>query len=247
MSRWPACLAALAPWPRPRRAAQPQFWRIEGARDFLEGDTEGLSIDSEGRVRLAPAARAAARHRGALRLGAGPRRQGRALRGHRQRRQGLQHRGREGALFYDAPELEVHALAVGPDGTRLRRHVSPEGKVYAVDADGQGGGVLRPRRQVHLGPRLRPQREPPGGHRSRGPRRPRGPPGQGASRCSTSAETHITALFSDARSGFVYAGSSPGGILYRIDPTGKVFVLHDSPFREVKSLPVGGTAASTPP
>jgi hypothetical protein len=52
----------------------------------------------------------------------------------------------------------------------------------------------------------------------------------------TSAETHITALFSDPRSGFIYAGSSPGGILYRIDPTGKVFVLHDSPFREVKSL-----------
>ncbi len=38
-------------------AAQPQFWRIEGPRDFLEGDTEGVSVDSEGRVRLAPAAR----------------------------------------------------------------------------------------------------------------------------------------------------------------------------------------------
>jgi hypothetical protein len=38
----------------------------------------------------------------------------------------------------------------------------------------------------------------------------------------------------------VYAGSSPGGILYRIDPTGKVFVLHDSPFREVKALLLGG-------
>ena len=38
-------------------AAQPQFWKIEGAREFLEGDTEGLSVDSEGRVRLAPAAK----------------------------------------------------------------------------------------------------------------------------------------------------------------------------------------------
>ena len=42
----------------PARAAQPQFWRIEGARDFLDGTTEGLSVDSEGRVRLAPVTRA---------------------------------------------------------------------------------------------------------------------------------------------------------------------------------------------
>src|SRR5437762_14130283 len=46
------CLAAPA-----ARAAQPQFWPIEGARDFLEGETEGLSVDSDGRVRLAPARR----------------------------------------------------------------------------------------------------------------------------------------------------------------------------------------------
>ena len=53
-----------------------------------------------------------------------------------------------------------------------------------------------------------------------------------------SSETHITALAVDP-AGNVYAGSSPGGILYRIDPAGKVFVLHDSPYREVKSLDVG--------
>jgi len=45
------CLSAAA------FAAQPQFWQLEGARDFLEGDTDGLSVDSDGRVRLAPAIR----------------------------------------------------------------------------------------------------------------------------------------------------------------------------------------------
>ena len=39
--------------------------------------------------------------------------------------------------------------------------------------------------------------------------------------------------------GSVYAGSAPGGILYRIDPQGRVFVLHDSPYREVKALEPG--------
>src|SRR3954463_14059641 len=47
------CLAA----PVAARAAQPQFWQLEGARAFLDGETEGLSVDSEGRVRLAPATR----------------------------------------------------------------------------------------------------------------------------------------------------------------------------------------------
>ena len=48
-----ACLAV----PAALQAAQPQFWQLEGARDFLDGETEGLSVDSEGRVRLAPATR----------------------------------------------------------------------------------------------------------------------------------------------------------------------------------------------
>ena len=39
--------------------------------------------------------------------------------------------------------------------------------------------------------------------------------------------------------GNIYAGSSPGGILYRIDRAGKVFVLHDSAYREVKAVDVG--------
>src|SRR6266508_1554623 len=48
-----ACLAV----PAAVQAAQPQFWQLEGARDFLDGETEGLSVDSEGGVRLAPATR----------------------------------------------------------------------------------------------------------------------------------------------------------------------------------------------
>ena len=46
------CLPLLA---APLHAAQSQFLRLEGARDFLEGELTGLSVDSNGRVRLAPA------------------------------------------------------------------------------------------------------------------------------------------------------------------------------------------------
>ena len=53
MKRVLVVLAALAA-AAPSFASQPQFWKLEGAGDFLQGDTTNLSVDSQGRVRLAP-------------------------------------------------------------------------------------------------------------------------------------------------------------------------------------------------
>src|SRR5215212_8499938 len=128
------CAAAVA---TVASAAQPQFWKIEGARDFLEGDTEGLSVDSEGRVRLAPAARAlhdpeapsvwalARDAQGRIYVATGN--DGRVLR--------IEGAGTV-ATIHDAPELEVHALALADDGT-LYAGTSPEGKVYRIDRSGK--------------------------------------------------------------------------------------------------------------
>ena len=227
--------AALAATP-PARAAQPQFWKLEGAQDFLDGDTEGLSVDSEGQVRLAPATRAlpdtdapyvwcvARDRKGTLYAGTGN--DGKVFR---------MEDGRATTLF-DAPELEVHALAVGPDG-RLYAGTSPEGKVYAIDAAGKADTFYDPGDKyiwalafdaagnllVATGSEGRIHRVDPSGK---------------AVTLLSSSETHITALALDPK-GNVYAGSAPGGILYRIDPAATVFVLHDSAYREVKSLDVG--------
>ena len=126
-----ACLA-----PPAARAAQPQFWQLEGARDFLDGETEGLSVDSEGRVRLAPATRvlqdpeapyvwSLARDEGG-RLYVGTGNDGKVFRVE----------GGKTSLLFDAPELEVHALAIGKDG-RLYAGTAPDGKVYAIDHAGK--------------------------------------------------------------------------------------------------------------
>ncbi len=123
-----ALTLALPLLPAPAHAAQPQFWKLEGARDFLDGDTEGLSVDSEGHVRLAPASKprfdpespfvwtVVRDSKGVLYLGTGN--EGRVYRVE----------NGQGKVFFDAGELEVHALAVGPDG-RLYAGTSPEGKV----------------------------------------------------------------------------------------------------------------------
>ena len=227
---------ALTALPALLPAAQPQFWRIEGARDFLDGDSEGLSVDSDGRVRLAPASRLlhdpeapyvwclARDAKGAVYAGTGN--EGRIYR----------FAGEAGTLFHDTTELEVHALAVGSDG-RLYAGTSPDGKVYAIDSAGKAETFYDPpdkyiwalafdsqsRLYVATGGEGKVYRVDQGGK---------------AQIVLTSSETHITALAADAR-GYVFAGSSPGAILYRLDAGARVFVLHDSPFREVKALGVG--------
>jgi len=228
--------AVLLAAARPVSAAQPQFWKLEGAQDFLDGETEGLSVDSEGRVRLAPATRAlpdtdapyvwCLARDGKGRLYAGTGNDGKVFR---------MDEGGATAVF-DAAELEVHAIAIGPDG-RVYAATSPDGKVYAIDAAGKAETFFDPgdkyvwalafdragRLLVATGSEGRIHRVDKDGK---------------AEVLLVSSETHITALAVDP-SGNVYAGSSPGGILYRIDPAGKVFVLHDSAYREVKSLDVG--------
>jgi sugar lactone lactonase YvrE len=217
-------------------AAQPQFWRLEGARDFLEGDVQGLSVDSEGRVRLAPATRVlhdpespnvwslAADPKGTVYVGTGN--DGKVFK----------IEGGKGSLFFDSPELEVHALAFGPDG-RLYVGTSPDGKVYAVDAAGQSSTFFDPGEKyvwalafdksgslfVATGAEGRIYRVDPKGK---------------AQVVLTSPETHILSLVADDK-GNLFAGSAPGGIIYRLDHTLKVFVLLDSPYREIKALETG--------
>ncbi len=214
-------------------AAQPQFWRIEGARDFLEGDVQGLSVDSEGRVRLAPASRSlsdpevpnlwcvAQDAKGTLYVGSGN--DGKVFKVE----------GGKASLFFDAPELEAHAIAVGPDG-KVYVGTGPDGKVYAIDPSGQSSTYFDPGDKyvwallfdkagnlfVGTGAEGKVYRVDAKGK---------------AQIVLTTSETHILSLAQDAK-GNVYAGSADGGVVYRIDPALKVFVVLDSPYREVKAL-----------
>src|SRR5512134_2378864 len=117
------------------QAAGPQFWRLEGVRAFLEGEIQGLSLDSEGRLSLgasprtlfdpeAPNAWSVARDGGGT-LYVGTGNDGRVVR----------FDGTKGTVLFDADELEVHAVAAAPDG-RVFAATSPDGAVYAISPDG---------------------------------------------------------------------------------------------------------------
>src|SRR5918996_5335101 len=136
MSRRSIVCLALAALAVPLWAAQPQFWKLEGASDFLAGDTEGLSVDSEGRVRLAPATRALADPEAPYVWTLARDAQGTLFAGTGNEGKVFKIEGGKATVVYDAPELEVHAVASGPDG-KLYVGTSPEGKVYAIDAAGK--------------------------------------------------------------------------------------------------------------
>ena len=237
LRRLVVALAALAVAAVPTlHAAGPQFWRLEGARTFLEGDIEGLSLDSDGRLRLgasprplfdpeAPNAWCVARDaRGVLYVGTGN--DGRVLRVD----------GTKGSVLFDAEELEVHAVAAGPDG-RVYAATSPDGAVYAIDAAGKATRFFDPPETYVWALAF----DPKGALyvATGGEGRVYRVSADGKSEpVLTSTETHILSLAVDAR-GRVYAGSAPEGLVYRIDGPGKVFVLLDSAFREIKALDVG--------
>jgi len=228
------CLLALAV---PLLAAQPQFFRFDGTKDFLEGELSSLSVDSDGRMRLAPGVKLlhdtgapfvwclASDGKGTVYAGTG--------------NDGKVFRIAEGkaTVFFDAPELEVHALAIGRDG-QLYVGTSPDGKVYAVEASGKSTTFYDPSDKyiwalaveesgqllVATGAEGRVYRVDAKGT---------------ATTLLQTAETHILSLAKGPR-GTIYAGSAPSGILYRVDASGRAFVLNDSAYREVKAIDVGG-------
>jgi hypothetical protein len=215
------------------QASQPQFWRIEGARDFLDGTLEALSVDSEGRVRLAPEATpqgdlssaqawcVVGDGDGTLFVGTGS--------------EGKIFRIKDGiaSLLFDAPELEVHALALGPDH-RLYAGTSPEGKVYAIDGDGKAETFYDPEEKYIWALAFDASERLIVATGLEGKLHRVDRKGKGEV-ILTSSDAHLTALATDA-AGAVFAGSSPSGIVYRIDTAGKVFVLDDTPYREIKAL-----------
>lgn len=129
-----ACLLLLAA--ATLQAAGARFWQVSTQADFLGGEVESLSIDQYGRLVLGPAATPVgdsaspflwtliAAPAGTLYAGTGN--DGRV---YRYTRDGTR------TVFFDAPELEVHALALAPNGG-LYVGTSPDGKIYRVDASG---------------------------------------------------------------------------------------------------------------
>ena len=215
-------------------AASPTFWTVSTQADFLKGDVEDLSIDSDGRVFPGPSASilaetaapflwtVAAGADGALLAGSGN--EGQVLKV-----------AKDGKLsvFFDAPELEVHALAAAPNGG-LYVGTSPDGKIYQVAADGTSKTFFDPEDKYIWALAVDKSGNVFAATGDKGIIYKITPDGQGTRFYKTNAGNVVSLAFT--KSGDLIAGTESPGRVFRIDSSGKAFVLLDSPFREIHAL-----------
>ncbi|MBW7995275.1 MAG: hypothetical protein FVQ81_01640 [Candidatus Glassbacteria bacterium] len=227
-------IAALA---SAARADGVRFWKIDGRKDFLGGETEGVSILADESLSLAPELKRftepgvpfiwsiAPDGKGGAYLGTGH--EGLVLR--------VNVNG-DTSVVYDALEPEVMALAVAPNGD-LFVGASPEGRVYRIPGGtGQAEVYFDPEEKyiwkilpgpagelfVAVGFKGKVYKVT-GSHRG--------------SLILDSDENHIISLALD-RKGNLLAGSSGSALLYQIDADGGVSIVYDSPLNDMRSIVV---------
>jgi WD40 repeat protein len=214
-------------------AATTATWEMNTYQDFLKGRFQGISLDRDGRLTLAPKLETvfssgqptiwsiARAPDGSIYAGTG-------------------HRGRvyqiamSGAskLIWTSDQPEVFAVAVSPDGV-LYAATSPDGKVYRVE-NGKATEFFAPQAKyiwslafakdgtlfVGAGNPANVYRVDKTGK---------------AETYYETGQSHVTALAFDSHDN-VLAGTEPNGILYRISAKDKAFVLYNASLPEIRSI-----------
>lgn len=219
-------------------ASEPVIWETNSREEILRGDARGVSVTDTGALMLAPQFSkifnteqpyiwsSAIDAAGNVYLGTG-------------------HDGRvyrvtpdgKGALVYDAPELDVTALAIARDGA-IFAGTSPDGKVYRIDAATNHAEVyFEPKEKYIWSLAIMPDGALCVGTGDKGKlyRVRAGGAKPEASLLIDTTQTHVISLAVSAN-GDLIAGTDPGGLVLRIAPDGKAFALYDSPLREIHAL-----------
>lgn len=215
-------------------ASTPRFFRAGTSVEFLRGDLQQLSLDNRGQLRLGPSLdlvhETAAPFLwsvidgddGSLLLGTGS--EGRVYR--------VDGQGNS-SVFFDAPELEVHAMARASNGDVFVA-TSPDGRIYRVDEDGESA-VFYEAGQRYIwalatdsnGNLYAATGEQAAVYRI-------GPDGTG-SRFYQPPATHVTALAFDREGQLIVGTEAPGRVL-RVDNEGRGFVLLDTTYTEISAI-----------
>ena len=219
---------------RAAHAAGARFWQVSTQADFLKGDVEGVSIDQHGRLVLGPAVTPAgdsaapylwtllAAPDGGLYAGSGN--DGRV---YRYTRDGAR------SVFFDAAELEVHAIAPAPNGG-LYVGTSPDGKIYRVDASGASTVYFDPEDKYIWALATDASGVLYAGSGEKGLVYRITAEGKGDVFYRTKA-THATALLVE-RSGDVLIGTESPGKVLRVHKDGSGFVVLDPGLQEISAL-----------
>ena len=221
-------------------AVETRFWQQSDPSDFEKGSLKNLSLRSDGRLFLAPEFRQvfdpsvpylwalAADGKGNLYTGGGGTTGGTA------KVFAIDATGK-GRTLAELDGLEVHAIALGPDG-QIYAATDPDGKVYKISPQGKSQLFFDPHAKyiwalafnsqgdlfVATGDQGEVYRVPPDGR---------------GFVFFKSGETHARSLAFDGQ-GNLIVGTDPGGLILRVSPSGVGFVLYQTPKREITSVAV---------
>jgi hypothetical protein len=224
------CLAGVA------YSAVPTFWQVSNEAEFLQGEVENLSIDAYGRLTLGPAVSPVYESSapflwtlvsapdGTVFIGSGN--EGQVFR--------VDAMGKS-SVFFDADELEVHAVALAPGGG-IYAATSPDGRIYRIDASGASSVFFDPPDRYIWSLAIDDAGNVFAATGDKGVIYKITPDGKGAPFYNTKA-THVMTLAFD-REHRLLAGTESPGRVFQIDATGKPFVLLDSPYNEIRALRV---------
>jgi hypothetical protein len=218
-------------------ASEPIIWETNSRTELMKGESRGVSVTDSGALILAPQFTqifnteqsyiwsSVADSVGNVYLGTG-------------------HDGRifrvtpdgKGGLFTDTNELDVTALAVGPDKS-LYAGTSPDGKVYRIGSNGRADVYFDPPDKYIWSIVIMADGSLVVGTGDNGRiYRVRSPGANADSSILIDVdETHIISLAIDSK-GNLIAGTDPSGFVLRISNDGKAFALFDSPLREIHDL-----------
>jgi hypothetical protein len=214
-------------------AATTATWEMNTYQDFLKGRFQGISLDRDGRLTLAPKLETvftsgqptiwsiARGSDGSIYAGTG-------------------HRGRvyqvtpAGAnnLIWTADQPEVFAVAVDPAGV-LYAATSPDGKVYRIEK-GKATEFFAPQAKYIWALAFANDGSLYVGAGNPGNIYRVDKTGQAETYYET-GQSHVTALAFDPHNN-VLAGTEPNGILYRISAKDKAFVLYNASLPEIRSI-----------
>ena len=214
-------------------------WEMNTYQDFLKGRFQGISLDRDGRLTLAPKLETvfssgqptiwsiARAPDGSIYAGTGHR--GRV---YQINAPGANASAWSSKLIWTSDQPEVFAVAVDPDGV-LYAATSPDGKVYRIEK-GKATEFFAPQAKyiwslafakdgtlfVGAGNPANIYRVDKTGK---------------AETYYETGQSHVTALAFDSH-GNVLAGTEPNGILYRISAKDKAFVLYNASLPEIRSI-----------
>ncbi len=219
-------------------AALPTFWQVSNEAEFLQGEVDSLSIDSYGRLTLGPATTTVYESSAPFLWTVVPGPDGSFFIGSGNEGQVFRVDGSgKGGVFFDAEELEVHAIAPAPGGG-IYVGTSPDGKIYRVDAAGKSAVFFDPPDRYIWSLAVDQAGTVFAGTGDKGVIYKIGTDGRGTPFYQTKA-THVMALAFD-RGGRLLAGTESPGRVFQIDAAGKPFVLLDTPYSEIRALRVDG-------